>query len=257
MGNFKTWASLPQLHSVFLMASPCYQYVLRNAHSYTHTTLSKSLWKTRCVYCTQFPSLHFLFSTNFEEKILCIWKSPFREGCSSSTILKTVRAAKEEQITVCGMFRPLLLAKKPSEERWNCSGGITHACSEAMETSESQDYCKTWELGGCRKHLIHSLRLTDEIKTREMESLAQSHTQPASESALFSKYHVMTSGASFLWGRRTVQLKQHLWSTWYIQSTSLDATEDTKLDEMVPASTCLWKPHDTMFQYFSKHENTD
>lgn len=150
MGNFKTWASLPQLHSVFPIGFSVLSICAQKRtliHTHTHT-LSKSLWKTRCVYCTQFPSLHFLFSANFEEKILCILKSPFREGCSSSTTLKTVKAAKEEQITVCGMFRPLLLAKKPSEERWNCSGGITHACSEAMETSESQGYCKAWELGG-------------------------------------------------------------------------------------------------------------
>jgi len=57
--------------------------------------------------------LHFLlfFSTNFEEKILYILKSPFRESCSSRTILKTVKTAEEEQVTVCGMFRPLPLDK--------------------------------------------------------------------------------------------------------------------------------------------------
>lgn len=148
MGNFKTWASLSQLQRIsdWLLLSICAQ---KHTHVRAHAhTLSKSLWKTCCVYCAQIPSLHFLlfFSTNFEEKILYILKSPFRESCSSRTILKTVKTAEEEQVTVeCS---DLFLWIKPSEERWSWNGGITHACSEAMETSESQDYCKVWELGG-------------------------------------------------------------------------------------------------------------
>ena len=44
-----------------------------------------------------------------------------------------------------------------------------------------------------REHLIHSFHFTDEMKTREMESLTQSHTQLVSKSVLFSKYYMMTN----------------------------------------------------------------
>lgn len=47
------------------------------------------------------------------------------------------------------------------------------------------------------------------------------------------------------------QVKQHLLSTYYVQGTLPDATKDTKIDETGPASKCLWKSCEAMFQYLS------
>lgn len=47
------------------------------------------------------------------------------------------------------------------------------------------------------------------------------------------------------------QVKQHLLSTCHVQGTLLEVTEDTKIDETVPASKCLWKSCEAMFQYLS------
>lgn len=107
MRNVKFQASFSQLHSVLRLASlypvaVCSETYIRK---YTHRPMNK----TCCVYCAQFLPLHFLFSSTNFEKILYIFKYHFRKGCSSRTILKTVKTVEEEELT--GMFRPLPVTK--------------------------------------------------------------------------------------------------------------------------------------------------
>lgn len=64
-------------------------YVLRFSPS-----LNKNLWKTCHVYCAQFLYISFFLSLLLRRKY--ILKCPFWKGCSSRTILKTVKTTEEE-----------------------------------------------------------------------------------------------------------------------------------------------------------------
>ena len=84
------------------------------------------------------------------------------------------------------------------------------------------------------------------------EPLGKPHRADIEISFIFQKYHMVANGAWFLRGWRTFRFKQHLLSTYYVQGTLLDATEDAKIHETVPASQCLWKSLEAMFQYLSR-----
>ena len=83
------------------------------------------------------------------------------------------------------------------------------------------------------------------------EPLGKPHRADTEISIIFQKYPMVAKGAWFLRGWRTFQFNQHLLSTYYVQGTLLDATEDAKIHETVPASQRLWKSLEAMFQYLS------
>lgn len=145
-----------------------------------------------------FPSLHFPFSSTNFEKILYILKYPFRKGCSLRTILKTVKTAEEEQTTNCGWH-----VQTSSSER-----GLVNEMRLQRREFRITGLSRSGAGRALREHLIHSLHFPDEMKTRWMESLAQSHIQIISKSVLFSKnttWWQMEHFFCFVLSRRTIQ----------------------------------------------------